>query len=217
MIYNKQTLYKQKGIYNGDSVYNGNGVYNGENKIKYIEILGRIYPFVKIDDLWVMCENLDYSDENLVEDYNGSVTNGLYCWNYQRNYSVYGYEGKKFGKYYLLDAILYINSLLNNGFRIFSKNDIDKILSNTTYEQNKSVEYWSNAGNNESYLNCFPTGMYKSTSKQWELFNSECILGTTTEHDYVSEYAFDLENHQQGITWFSKDFIAVNIRVCIDE
>lgn len=169
----KPGAYNTPGVYKGaGGIYNGRGVYNDSpNGIKIInstaQILGRTYTTVKyINSGYNDCEwttlNLDYKDENI------SLGGSLFydevprAYYYNNDENTYGWNGLKYGLLYNIGALLYIETLLSNGWNVPGNNDYQNLLDICGQDFSQKLKKdsgWSNPGTNEFKWNALPSGI----------------------------------------------------------
>lgn len=194
-VMNQPTIYsKGGGVYNMRGVYNTRGVYNDGDEIVDVEIGGKIYPVVKIGDLYWLAQNLDYYDENIklgetpTYDYDYP-----HAWYYLNDDNEFGWNGKKFGLLYNNLAAEYLEQnkdILLNGFRVPNESDFQN-LENTIGQTNfvnklKSTQFWGTPGIDEFGFNMIPGGVCSGdniTPVVWsDVYNQSNIRMITNDH-----------------------------------
>lgn len=176
MIY-KPGAYKSPGVYKGTG-----GVYK-DGAGDFVEIGGRKYPFVKIDSLLWITENLDWKFTGCVigaTGYSYNEPRGNY---FNNDETTYGINGKKYGLLYNWIAAKSIDSLLSNGWRVPSLSDFSALASfcNNDASKIKSTETWNPAGNNETGFTAVPNGTFSSYDDSFGNLDIGCDYWTTNE------------------------------------
>lgn len=181
----KTGAYKTPGIYKGAGIYKGLGVYNdgaGGGNIE-IEIEGKIYPVVKIGNLYIMAENLD-APGNLpiggLPNYNITTPHAYYYKNDELNY---GYNGRKYGLFYNGYCRNYLNEICPEGWRVTTDNDLQYIVDfvgQNNAAKLKTIEYWATPGNNELGFGAPPSSA-TDTGHNWFFGETFCYLQGDTK------------------------------------
>ena len=162
MVYNKPTIQNSPNIYNFGGGGGGGGL--GDD---YLDIDGKIYRVVQIDNLLWLGENLDFKFDTL----NIGITPGQYdlanprAGYYNNNENAYGYNGAKWGLMYNRKAVDYIknNNLLPSGWRIPTKSDFTNLSSNHSRNSCCSAIGWNTPGTNETGFNSLACGYYQGS------------------------------------------------------
>lgn len=194
-IINQHTICNAPNVYNKRGVYNTRGVYNdGSGGIDSVDIGGKIYPVVKIGDLYWLAQNLDYCDENIKLGDTPTFDYDLpHAWYYQNDEYEFGWNGKKFGLLYNNLAAEYLESEKNrilNGFRVPNEDDFQNLENSIgTYNfiyKLKSEQYWQTPGINENGFNMVPGGSCSGdniTPIVWsDVYNQSNIRMITSDH-----------------------------------
>jgi uncharacterized protein (TIGR02145 family) len=144
-------------------------VYKGGGDITEIEIEGKIYPVVKIGNLYIMAENLD-APGNLpiggAPNYKITTPHAYYYKNDELNY---GYNGRKYGLFYNGYSRNYLNEICPEGWRVTTNNDLQYIVDFVGQNNGaklKTTEYWTTPGNNE-YKFSAPPSSATDTGNNW--------------------------------------------------
>lgn len=205
----KPGAYKSPGIYKGAcGVYNGRGVYNdgagGGGGINEVEIDGKIYPVVKIGNLYWISENLDfkYPGLSLAQGYNTSTPTAYY---YNNNQSSYGWNGAKYGLYYNRNALRYMvanPSIFPDGWRVSTLDDWTNLLlyvqDNLGYAASQNATPLKNPSNwnggqpmtNETGFNAKGTGRTQyNYGWSWGFVGEQAYFGCNNDTAKYLNYA----------------------------
>lgn len=154
------------------SIYKGAGIYKtGDNGGGFVvpifgtvDLLGRTYKTVQLDDIIFTSENLDYIDGSIANTHTTSNNNqGFYK---NDDESTWGWNGRKCGRLYNHPAQQYIKGLLSNGWRLMTVYDAAKLSDFTKTFTDirvilcKNVDWETYPGTNELGFDGLPYGAY---------------------------------------------------------
>ena len=218
MVYKIKTVYNGANVYNSASIYNGAGVYkDGSDDFIYEEILGRLYPIVKIGSKFWTAENLDYIDNNLTLKLPTSFeTTKVYnFWNQDKNFA----DENKTGYMYNFYAAMYINSLLSNGWRIPSKSDFQDLkqiqLDGQITTLRKKANYstvWD--GTNKTKFSAIPGGL--RSDDNFSFLEQRLIMWSSNDinSDNATRFQMQYNNVCEFVDYLK--WYLMSIRLCKD-
>lgn len=153
--------------------------------ITSVEIGGRTYPVVRIGDQYWLAENLDWKWPGLVIGGSSSNAGGWYIGN---NESLWGATGRKVGLLYNYAAVIELNNLLTNGWRVPSIEDF-KTLANFIGGSNSqklkaASASWSSgwSGTDEFGFSAVPGG-YCFGPNEFALYDIWAVFSTISERE----------------------------------
>ncbi len=216
------TIYKPT-IYNAPTIYNMGGNGGGGGVGNVVNIGGRNYPYIKLNDkLWIT-ENLVYiwpGLENNYTDTNSEIPRYCYRSNDPDQAALY-----KIGPYYNWGAIKYLdansNDLLPSGWHIPSKAEFDNLFSfigvseaakRLKAQDNSVLSNWPSGYNGLDSYGFFilPTGIaYIDNGSH---FGKRCDLWIKPEHTYLETYMF--RYNYQTVDYNTPDRGYFTIRLC---
>lgn len=199
MIGNKPSIYNESSVFNAPTVYNAQSVYNvggGGGEITEVEIGGKIYPVVKIGNLYWISQNLD-----LKLDIPIGVSGRPYtaaAWYYNNSESTYGWNGRKFGLLYNGACIDIINSYLstnNNGWHVATNSEWIQ-LYNDAGGNNIPLKSTSFGGTNELGFNIEGHGYRSGATGSFSGLGNEADFRTDVNNGVETH---NDSSHYQGI------------------
>lgn len=229
------TIYKP-GAYNTPGIYNGaGGIYNGRGVYKdgtggggdTVEIGGRLYPFKKVNNLFWITENLDWKFDGLTIGPNGVPITPA-AWYFNNNELLYGINGRKCGLLYNGYAVLALENILPNGWRVPTRSDLDNLINycggyQTAGKKLKAIDDsiltgfpngWG--GEDTEGMQIIPCGLREGTSFYRD--STRCFLVTSTKPSEGNLYTRDFyptDNVSQNTSYDSMSN-ANTVRLCKD-
>ncbi len=186
----------------------------------FVVIGGRAYPVVKIGNQLWMAENLDWKFEGCGIGSSSTSTTWKLGNYYNDDENTYGVNGNKYGLLYNYPAAIHINSIISEGWRVPSLNDITML---TTYlggnpgTQLKSKYDWIDGGNGtDNYGFCgVPAGIRQTN---FMYINAVTVFWTTTEIGQYDAYARGLSYNSSGIggAWGTNKGFRFSVRLVKD-
>ncbi len=183
-------------------VINTYTIHEPDGPIQSVEIGGKTYNVVQIDNLYWFVENLDYAWQGLTILTSGtSASSSPQATYYNNDENTYGWNGLKYGLQYNWHAVNYLEtnkaSLLPEGWRIPTISDWQNLATYVggisvagTKLKATNVETSPNWGGTDEYgLALMPSG---GSSISFFDINEGAYLWSSTESEYYTTDAFSV-------------------------
>lgn len=196
-IYNAPSVYNAKCIYNGETVYNEGGITPPVTMT--VNIGGIDYPYVEINGLYWITENIRNETEHYFNPPNVTPANG---------------------KLYKARYLEEITALLSDGWRVPAHNDF-LTWENLSTNSNEFISI--DLGGNDLYGLNLPLPGYRNTNASFVYAGTRCLLWSTTPkdstHTYCASFVLNgtrnLNDYGVGTTILEYNS-AFSVRVCKD-